>query len=101
LVDYLGGSTVAGGLLKETGFTTWFAPNTGATNESGFSALGAGHRFHYGHFGDINSYAEFWSSNEFSGWASSFRFLRNTNANMDPYDYFKTYGFSVRCVLND
>jgi uncharacterized protein (TIGR02145 family) len=42
LVDYLGGTIVAGGKLKETGFDYWDEPNTGATNESGFSARGSG-----------------------------------------------------------
>lgn len=34
---YLGGSSIAGGKLKS--LTGWLNPNTGATNESGFSAI--------------------------------------------------------------
>jgi uncharacterized protein (TIGR02145 family) len=44
LVDYLGGNGLAGGKLKEVNATSWLAPNTGATNESKFSAKGAGRR---------------------------------------------------------
>lgn len=42
LVVYLGGEDVAGGKMKETGLKHWEYPNTGATNESGFTAIGAG-----------------------------------------------------------
>ncbi len=42
LAGYLGGSNVAGGKLKETGTTHWIIPNTGATDETGFSSLPAG-----------------------------------------------------------
>ncbi|MCD4663890.1 MAG: fibrobacter succinogenes major paralogous domain-containing protein, partial [Bacteroidales bacterium] len=40
LEDYLGGHMVAGGKMKETGYTYWDEPNSGATDESGFSARG-------------------------------------------------------------
>jgi len=42
LIQYLGGSGIAGGKLKETGTERWEYPNLGATNISGFSARPAG-----------------------------------------------------------
>ncbi len=38
----LGGLNIAGGKLKERGTSHWIAPNTGATDESGFTALPSG-----------------------------------------------------------
>jgi len=42
LADYLGSTAVAGGKLKENGNAHWITPNTGATNESMFTALPSG-----------------------------------------------------------
>ena len=46
LVTYLGGASIAGGKLKESGTTHWVTPNTGANNETGFIALPGGRREH-------------------------------------------------------
>ena len=42
LILSLGGSEIAGGALKESGFNHWLEPNLGATNSSGLSILPAG-----------------------------------------------------------
>lgn len=44
LYTTLGGSSVAGGKLKQEGFDLWDPPNTGATNESNFNGAGSGYR---------------------------------------------------------
>lgn len=48
LLNYLGGEDLAGGKLKA--LTNWAAPNTGATDEAGFSAIPAGIRNDLGAF---------------------------------------------------
>ena len=82
LTDYLGGIDIAGGKLKETGTSHWNAPNVGATNETGFSALPGGHR-QVQSTSDTIGYAGFW-------WSA-------TRLNRAAY-FNKEFGFSVRCV---
>lgn len=66
LQSYLGGEAVAGGKIKETGTTYWTTPNTGATNETGFNARGAGYRAGTtGMFAAMGRYVFFWSSTQF------------------------------------
>jgi len=43
-VVFLGGEIIAGDKLKETWTMHWRNPNTGSTNESGFTALLGGYR---------------------------------------------------------
>lgn len=56
LISYLGGNTVAGGYLKETGLTHWNSPNSGADNNSGFTMLGSGIRYTDGTFTYFKQY---------------------------------------------
>ena len=98
LVDYLGGDDVAGGKLKETGTTHWLSPDTGATNESGFSGLPVGNRNFGGLFDDKRYYAYFWSSTEYDGSSAWHRDLHYDYSLSCRIHYNKRYGFSVRCV---
>lgn len=66
LTDTLGGLAVAGGKLKEAGFSNWNSPNGGATNESGFTALPAGERtLSAPGFQGLGNAALFWSSGNY------------------------------------
>jgi len=100
LANNLGGTNIAGGKLKEAGTGHWISPNTGATNESGFTALPGGWRYNDGIFNWVNYGGYWWCSTEAdsnSSWkvymAYDFSYLGRS---IDD----KCDGFSVRCVKN-
>jgi uncharacterized protein (TIGR02145 family) len=96
LIDYLGGLSVAGGKLKETSSTHWNSPNTGATNETGFTALPGGTRYDF--FGYLGVTAYFWSSTEYSS-TNAWRFCISYDVtNVYKTNYFKYNGHSIRCI---
>lgn len=69
LANYVGGESVAGGKLKSTrtapdAHPRWESPNTGATDEYGFSALPGGYRSGSGGFSSIGGNGNWWSSTE-------------------------------------
>ena len=77
LINYLGGAAVAGGKLKATGTNEvgdglWYSPNTGATNDTGFTGLPAGWRkglrqfpgYEDGIFEHVMQLGTWWSSTE-------------------------------------
>lgn len=68
LSDYLGGNAAAGGKLKETGFTYWDSPNSGATNEVGLNVKGGGYRkYDDGTFQGLRATFRFWNNGELAG----------------------------------
>ncbi|MBP9649138.1 MAG: fibrobacter succinogenes major paralogous domain-containing protein, partial [Paludibacteraceae bacterium] len=98
LTNYLGGTSVAGGKLKETGTTHWASPNTDATNETGFTALPGGNRANNGSFANFGYYGYWWSATEggtYYAWARGMYF---SSYDVYRYLYTKELGFSVRCV---
>ena len=97
LTTYLGGEAVAGGKLKETGTTHWITPNTGATNETGFTALPGGYRYTIGTFNGVGSDGYWWSSTEYStnAWVRTMSYYFTRVGRGSNY---KQDGYSVRCV---
>jgi uncharacterized protein (TIGR02145 family) len=98
LTTYLGGERVAGGKLKEAGTTHWQSPDTGATNETGFTGLPSGYRDYGGSFALIGSDGYWWSSTESSTALSYYRSMYNNNSNVSRNDTDKQSGYSVRCL---
>ena len=101
LTNYLGGESVAGGKLKETGTIHWNSPNTGATNESGFTALPGGFRGSSGAFNCLGEDANIWSATEYFGSEACYCCLTFHFSDMELSAYYKTNGFSVRCVKDN
>ncbi|MFC2124526.1 LamG-like jellyroll fold domain-containing protein [Bacteroidota bacterium] len=98
LSDFLGGESVAGDKLKETGTDHWPSPNSGATNEYGFSAMPGGMRFSIGTFQYINENGYWWTSSEADpGW-SWLRVIPGGNSNINTTQTFKVFGYSIRCL---
>ena len=90
-------SPVAGGKMKETGVTHWNSPNTGATNESGWSGLPGGTRNTNGSFNHLGTNGYWWSASEFGGnaWIRLLSY-NDDNANRPSID--ERIGVSVRCL---
>ncbi len=103
LIDYLGGVDIAGAKMKSTRTAPaieprWDSPNTGATNESGFSGLPGGFRDHNGNFTNKGLYGFWWHRNEFNPAQSNYQILRYNKAITDDAKEKKEYGMSVRFI---
>jgi len=101
LTTYLGGDSVAGGKLKETGTTHWIDPNWGATNESGFTALPGSLRWPYGAFSGVGVWGNWWSSTEYSSTFTYYRTMGYDSSIAGSLYTLKSYGFSVRCLRDN
>jgi uncharacterized protein (TIGR02145 family) len=103
LTTHLGGVMVAGGKMKSTGTTLWTSPNTGATNESGLTALPGGFRINNGIFSITKEYTFFWSATEGDANSAWYRGL-NYNSGVVTRNFinmngnYKSVGASVRCL---
>ncbi|MEA3446457.1 MAG: fibrobacter succinogenes major paralogous domain-containing protein [Bacteroidota bacterium] len=100
LTDFLGGISVAGGKLKETGIVHWESPNTGATNETWFTALPGGFRGTGGNFNVINNKGYWWTFTGHATYGSSAWYRNMTKSSAQVVRHFlgKQHGFSIRCV---
>lgn len=96
LTTFLGGEGVAGGEMKST--TLWSAPNEGATDSSGFTALPEGFRSNGGGFNFISIYGYWWSSTEYDSQQARDLFLSYNYGSAPRSRDPKGQGQSVRCL---
>jgi uncharacterized protein (TIGR02145 family) len=98
LISFLGDPSLVGGKIKELGLSHWIAPNTGATNESGFTALPGGYRNEYAVFDYKGNFGYWWNTSVYSA-AEALVYYLSYNTSTTSHDYFdKKYGLSVRCL---
>ncbi|MGG7036050.1 MAG: fibrobacter succinogenes major paralogous domain-containing protein [Flavobacterium sp.] len=96
LIDFLGGTEVAGGSIKSTAL--WNSPNAGAANSVFFNALPGGWRENTGSFFDKGSLGLWWTVTEIAGADAWFVYADSATPEIVTGGDFKRVGFSVRCV---
>jgi uncharacterized protein (TIGR02145 family) len=99
--DYLTlGSNLGGGSskLKETGTTHWNSPNTGATNESGFTALPGGWRYKTSGFTGLQRQGYWWTATEATTSDANNIVMRYDLTTLSFVNFDKSVGYSVRCM---
>jgi len=87
-----------GGKLKEAGTTHWLSVNTGATNESEFTALAGGMRGNYGGFIELKEHANFWTSTSFDSLKGKNLYISYNSTSISNYSLNKNRGNSIRCI---
>ncbi len=99
LYNTVGGLDVGGGELKEAGLTHWDDPNSGATNNSGFTALPGGIRRPTGEYWFMGFSGYWWTTTDYAGYNDvEFLGLFANSAEADQISDVKENGLSIRCV---
>jgi uncharacterized protein (TIGR02145 family) len=98
MTSYLEDIKVEGNKLKEKGTAHWKSPNTGATNETGFTALPGGYRSIDGIFNYIGVSGYWWSATEYNSLSVLFYNIRYKSGFIYKSNSEKYCGFSVRCI---
>jgi len=98
LNNCLGGDYIAGGKLKTSGTSDWMAPNTGATNSSGFSALPGGRRSNAGTYSNFGTQGLLWTSTTQSATHAWVFSLSYSSTWADFTNLENKVGATVRCV---
>lgn len=101
LRNFTGDSLKAGGKLKEAGTEHWLAPNKGADNSSGFTALASGMRYFDGSFASVLYFTGIWSSTETGEKDLLYMSLNYGDATFSISNIKRNQGFSIRCIKDD
>jgi uncharacterized protein (TIGR02145 family) len=104
LINRIGGKSLAGGYLKESGTEHWISPNDKADNSSGLKVLPSGYRDAFSEaFYRLGEEAVFWSSSKLNDSATySWSFFLHFNSGAAFTENItlsnNKNGYSVRCL---
>ena len=98
LINFIGGINVAGGKLKEIGYTHWNTPNAGASDQYGFKAVGAGYRLDTGAFIAMNIDNITWSATAYNIISSYYMTMNYDEIFAGIAGEYNNFGCSVRCM---
>jgi len=96
--NYLGGSSIAGGKMKEAGYDHWLSPNVGANNSSRFTGLPGGMRTMDYTFQTLYENGLWWASTPYNSSMSWSRYLWYMYAGVDRNPAPNYLGLSIRCI---
>jgi len=82
--------------MKKEGLVYWNSPNTGADNNSGFSAIGTGRRYTDGTFSNINIYSWF----RMSDIGNTTRYVRIADSGLGNGSSDAIQGCALRLIKN-
>jgi len=91
-------SAIAGNKLKEEGTKHWASPNTGASNESGFTALPGGNRRYDGLFSGPTGNGTWRTASEYDSAHVWYRYMFYYSGYIYRSTTNKQAGYSVRCI---
>lgn len=93
LIDYLGGNKIAGGKLQAK-------PNLNSVNNEDwyFMAKAGGRCGYYTGFYELETNGYWWSSTESDEGSAWLRFIKLSNQEVYKASYYKSGGYSVRCI---
>jgi uncharacterized protein (TIGR02145 family) len=100
LINYLGGSSIAGGKMKDTSLVHWLSPNTDATNSSGFTGLPGGYRASASIGQNLTGTGHWWCSDYLAPFSAKGFQLSWINGSVDTNIFSSKVAISVRFIQN-
>jgi uncharacterized protein (TIGR02145 family) len=102
LVNYAGGFSTAGTKLKSSsGWNNYICASENGTDDFGFSALPGGHHFSYGYMDPAGIYGYWWTATDGGSNGAHGRNMQCDFGGVWYNIYYKSLGFSVRCVKDE